>query len=72
MPGKKRIVTITGATGFVGRATVARLLEEKGIQVRCMLRPGSDRSALAGLSGSLTYCDGDITRPGNTGASFRG
>ena len=72
MPGKKRIVTITGATGFVGRATVARLLEEKNIQVRCMLRPGSDRSALAALSGSLSYCEGDITRPDTLEAAFDG
>ncbi|KAA1191946.1 NAD-dependent epimerase/dehydratase family protein [Pseudohalioglobus sediminis] len=72
MPGKKRIVTITGATGFVGRATVARLLEEKNVQVRCMLRPGSDRSALAALSGSLSYCEGDITRPDTLEAAFDG
>jgi len=72
MPGKKRIVTITGATGFVGRATVARLLEEKNIQVRCMLRPGSDRSALAALSNSLTYCEGDITCPDTLEAAFTG
>ena len=72
MPGKKRIVTITGATGFVGRATVARLLQEKGIQVRCMLRPGSDRSALAGVSGSLAYCEGDITCPETLERAFEG
>ena len=72
MPGKKRIVTITGATGFVGRATVARLLEEKNIQVRCMLRPGGDRSALDALSDSLSYCEGDITRPDTLEAAFAG
>lgn len=63
MPRKKRIVTVTGATGFVGRALVARLLKEKDIQVRCMLRPGSDRSALEAISDKLTYCEGDITQP---------
>ena len=63
MPRKKRVVTITGATGFVGRALVARLLKEKDIRVRCMLRPGSDRGALEAISDKLTYCEGDITRP---------
>ena len=63
MPRKKRIVTITGATGFVGRALVARLLQEKDIQVRCMLRPGNDTSALSELSDKLTFCEGDITDP---------
>ncbi len=72
MAAKKRIVTITGATGFVGRATVVRLLEEKDIEVRCMLRPGSDRSALAGLSDQLTYCEGDITRRATLDAAFEG
>lgn len=72
MPRKKKTVTITGASGFVGRATVARLSEEKSIQVRCMVRPGSDRSALAALSGSLDYCEGDITRPETLEPAFEG
>jgi dihydroflavonol-4-reductase len=72
MPSKKRIVTITGATGFVGRATVARLLKENDIQVRCMLRPDSDRGELAGLSRALTWCEGDITQPDTLEAAFAG
>lgn len=63
MPVKKRIVTVTGATGFVGRATVAQLVLENDIRVRCMVRPGSDRSALEALSDSITFCEGDITQP---------
>ncbi len=72
MPRKKRIITVTGASGFVGRALVTRLLEEKGIQVRCMLRPGSDRSALAAISESLAYCEGDITRPSTLETALEG
>jgi dihydroflavonol-4-reductase len=51
-------VLVTGATGFVG-ANVARVLVEQGHHVSALVRPTSDRSALAGLSvtpmvGSLT------------------
>ncbi len=72
MPRKKRTITVTGASGFVGRALVTRLLEEKHVQLRCMLRPGSDRSALEAISGQLTYCEGDITRPATLETALQG
>jgi dihydroflavonol-4-reductase len=40
---------VTGATGFVG-AHVARALVERGVLVRCLVRPGSRRDGLAGLA----------------------
>ncbi|MFT3710072.1 MAG: NAD-dependent epimerase/dehydratase family protein [Archangium sp.] len=62
----KRIL-ITGANGFVG-AWLARALVARGDDVRCLVRPKSDRSALEGFvqtssekgSGS-TIVDGDVT-----------
>jgi dihydroflavonol-4-reductase len=43
-----RKVLVTGATGFIG-ANVARLLVERGEDVRVLVRPTSDRSNVAGL-----------------------
>jgi dihydroflavonol-4-reductase len=41
-------VLVTGASGFIG-ANVARLLVERGEDVRVLVRPTSDRGNLAGL-----------------------
>ncbi len=41
-------VLVTGATGFVGKATVAKLIE-RGATLRCLLRRESDRSGLGKL-----------------------
>ena len=51
---------VTGATGFVGSA-VARLLLDKGHEVRALTRPRADRRNLAGLP--LEVVDGDLTDP---------
>jgi dihydroflavonol-4-reductase len=49
---------VTGATGFVGSA-VARALTAAGWQVRALVRAGSDRRNLHGLS--VEIASGDIT-----------
>jgi dihydroflavonol-4-reductase len=51
-------VLVTGATGFVG-AAVARRLTAAGCGVRVLVRAGSDRRNLAGLS--VTTVTGDLT-----------
>ena len=35
---EKRMIAITGSTGFVGRHVVARLLAESGVELRCLRR----------------------------------
>ncbi len=63
MAKKQRVITVTGATGFVGRHLIERLLEESGCKVRCLVRPGSDISQLKKLSADLDFVYGDITQP---------
>jgi len=63
MAKAKKIITVTGASGFVGRVLVERLLQEKNIQVRCLVRPDTDRTFLESLGGDVSFCVGDITQP---------
>ena len=39
------IAVVTGGTGFLGQRLVRQLLE-RGAEVRCLVRPGSDHEAL--------------------------
>ncbi|MGB0684498.1 MAG: hopanoid-associated sugar epimerase [Magnetovibrionaceae bacterium] len=50
-------VLVTGATGFVGSA-LARKLLGRGLTVRCLARPGSDRRNLEGLN--VEVAEGDL------------
>jgi dihydroflavonol-4-reductase len=50
MDGTARTIAITGATGFVGRRVVKRLLREPDIVLRCLVRPKSDTRELESLS----------------------
>ncbi|MEZ5504333.1 MAG: NAD-dependent epimerase/dehydratase family protein [Halioglobus sp.] len=54
-------MTITGATGFVGRHVVARLAREGRFHLRCLVRGDSDVSALRALGGDISFHVGDIT-----------
>ena len=49
---------ITGASGFIGRHVVPHLIE-KGYDLRCLVRPTSDRSFLQQFS--VEFVDGDVT-----------
>ena len=72
MARKKRTVAVTGASGFVGRYLVERLLAEGQYDVRCLVRPDTDLSPLTELSGDLDFFYGDITRPESLAPAFEG
>ncbi len=50
---------VTGATGYLGRFIVERLIEE-GVAVRAWRRPGSD---IRGLPSAVEWLDGDLASP---------
>ncbi len=52
------VCLVTGATGFIGGHLTHRLMHE-GYQVRCLVRPTSDTSMLAGLDVEVAV--GDLT-----------
>jgi nucleoside-diphosphate-sugar epimerase len=51
---------VTGATGFVGRALLDRLVAEEGAVVRALAR---DPARLGGLGPAVEVVEGDITDP---------
>jgi dihydroflavonol-4-reductase len=60
---------VTGATGFVGSA-VARALLARGHKLRLLVRPGSDRTNIAGLPAELA--EGDLTDPASLARAAEG
>lgn len=54
------MILITGATGFVGRRLTRRLALDAGLQVRVLLRPGTDANKLP-RGASLHVMMGNIT-----------
>lgn len=72
MASSKQIVTVTGATGFVGRCFVARLISEKKFRIRCLVRHTSDISQLRALDPDIRFHYGDITRKATLSAAFEG
>ncbi len=65
--GKK--VLITGATGFIGNH-VTRLCLEKGDQVRVMVMPGEDRSALDGMD--VEFVEANLLDASSLGKTVKG
>ena len=69
LEGRRHVILVTGATGFVGSAVV-RLLLDRGDAVRVLARPGSDRSNLADLD--IEVAEGDLLQPESLGPAVRG
>ncbi len=72
MGSGRDIITITGATGFVGRHFVERLVSEKKYRVRCLVRHTSDVSWLRALDPDISFYYGDITQKLTLAAAFKG
>jgi degradative hydroxymethylglutaryl-CoA reductase len=62
-------VLVTGAAGHLGANLVHRLLDE-GLEVRVLLRKGSDNSAVDGLDVERVY--GDLRDPASLESAVRG
>jgi nucleoside-diphosphate-sugar epimerase len=52
-------IALTGATGFLGRYLVRRLVQA-GHRVRCWYRPASDRSGLEDVAQALEWVPGEL------------
>ena len=62
-------ILVTGSTGFVGSAVV-RALNKRGERPRCLVRPGSDRRNLEGLS--IDPVEGDLTDEVSLDSAIKG
>ena len=58
-----RTIAITGATGFVGRHVVERLLQEPDIRLRCLVRASSDCTRLESMGDRVELVQGDVCKP---------
>ncbi|MBW2500561.1 MAG: NAD-dependent epimerase/dehydratase family protein, partial [Deltaproteobacteria bacterium] len=67
-----RLVVLTGATGFVGRYVVERLLDEPNLRLRCLVRSSSDSSRLKSQGSRVELYHGDVTRPESLVSLFEG
>lgn len=59
-------IAVTGATGFLGRHIVNRLLE-RAHQCYCWYRPTSDRGGFNETSQSVTWIEGGLEQPNSIG-----
>lgn len=62
---------VTGATGFIGRSLVPRLLAE-GYKVRCLVRPGSKKRADQYLPEGVEIAWGDMRDPSSLPTALEG
>jgi nucleoside-diphosphate-sugar epimerase len=64
-------VFVTGGTGYTGSRVIPLLLKH-GYEVRCLYRPGSDRSALLHTQPEIEWALGDVSNPQALSASMQG
>lgn len=64
-----KTILITGANGFLG-AWLAKALVARGDDVRCLVRAGSDASALSGVAAKIV--PGDVTDPASLAPAMAG
>jgi len=67
-----RTIALTGATGFVGSAVVDRLLRERDLELRCLVRAESDPRDLEKRGPRVSVHLGDVTRPETLQGCFDG
>lgn len=67
--GVAMTILVTGASGFVGSA-VLRSLVEKGLKVRALVRPASERKNLEGVDAEVVT--GDLTQPETLAPALEG
>ncbi|TNF61403.1 MAG: NAD-dependent epimerase/dehydratase family protein [Deltaproteobacteria bacterium] len=61
MESQSRLIAITGATGFVGRHVVRRLMKEPDLCIRCLVRASSDARELEALGTRISLVRGDLS-----------
>ncbi|MGV3625821.1 MAG: NAD-dependent epimerase/dehydratase family protein [Archangium sp.] len=66
---RSRTFLITGANGFLG-AWLAKAIVARGDTVRCLVREGSDASALESVKHTIVH--GDVTKPASLSAALEG
>lgn len=65
-------ILVTGSNGFLGAAVVGRLLAQGETDVRCFVRPGSDRSRLEALGTPLEIYEGTLNSVDDAAAALEG
>ncbi len=67
-----RTIAITGATGFVGRHVMNRLLEEPDLTLRCLVRSEPATSELTALGERVSCIRGDVREPASLAPLVKG
>jgi nucleoside-diphosphate-sugar epimerase len=71
MGKSKDIVTVTGASGFVGRHVVERLLNEPHLEVRALIHSREGAATLEPFTDKISCIEGDITQQESLAEAFQ-